>query len=178
MAPIQQPALLRNLRLTWPTGRPSQSLRRFQQPSPRFYAGQSYGGGQGDPKGENPQDQGANPATSDAEHPGPPPPDVGQGTGGGATKKDSQGHGGGNNAASSQGGGKNATSGVSPTETAAQPKIHSHDAPHPDKHSQEVKKHNEEMANRHEKPHEKSRDKEDQVDKGFWKGMLSEGRLH
>lgn len=44
----------------------------------RLYATQSYGGGEGDPKGENPLQQGPNPA-ADKEHPGPPPPDVGQG---------------------------------------------------------------------------------------------------
>lgn len=173
MAPLQQSALLRNLRLTRPTTRPSLSIRPFKQPASRFYAAQSYGGGQGDPKGENPQEQGANPATSDAEHPGPPPPDVGQGTGGGATKKGSQGHGG-SNIASNETGTKNGTNGGSPTEAAAQPKIHSHDATNPENHSEEVKKHNEEMANRHERPYDSSKDGEDKVDKHFWKGKLLE----
>ncbi|OTB06181.1 hypothetical protein M426DRAFT_319251 [Hypoxylon sp. CI-4A] len=56
--------------------------------SPRYHdAQQGYGDGKGDPAGENPQSQ---PASSNAqqssEHPGPSPPDVGKGTGGGPTK--------------------------------------------------------------------------------------------
>ncbi|KAG9562803.1 hypothetical protein KCU79_g6138, partial [Aureobasidium melanogenum] len=58
--------------------------------SGRRFASQDYGSGSGDPKGEKPQEQGANPS-ADKEHPGPPPPKVGQGSGG-ATKADSSGH--------------------------------------------------------------------------------------
>ena len=50
-----------------------------------------YGSGAGDPKGENPQDQGVNPS-ADKEHPGPPPPSAGQGSGGGPTKGTEKGH--------------------------------------------------------------------------------------
>ena len=45
------------------------------------------------PEGGDPQGQGSDPATSNAEHPGPAPPGVSKGTGGGATKKRSAGHG-------------------------------------------------------------------------------------
>ena len=166
MAPLHPSALLRNLHLARPAIRPSQSLRWPNQPIAQYYAVQSYGGGQGDPKGENPQDQGSNPVTSDAEHPGPPPPDVGEGTGGGPTKKSSQGHGGSNAAASN-----NSGAGASSSGAAAQPRIHNPEAPDADDHSEEVRRHNEAIANRHEKPQERSQDGKDKVDKEFWKGM-------
>ena len=38
----------------------------------RFASG-DYGSGEGDPRGERPQEQGPNPS-EDKEHPGPPPP--------------------------------------------------------------------------------------------------------
>ena len=52
---------------------------------PRVQATSDYGSGNGDPKGENPQEQGANPS-ADLEHPGPPPPKQGEGSGSGPTK--------------------------------------------------------------------------------------------
>lgn len=57
----------------------------------RRFASQDYGSGAGDPKGENPQAQGANPS-ADKEHPGPPPPKAGQGSGSTPTKGTSTGH--------------------------------------------------------------------------------------
>jgi hypothetical protein len=51
------------------------------------HASQGYGDGKGDPKAENPQEQGSsNTKKHNAEHPGPEPPAEGQGTGGGPTK--------------------------------------------------------------------------------------------
>ena len=48
---------------------------------------QGYGDGKGDPRAENPQDQGSSNTTKhNAEHPGPEPPSEGQGTGAGPTK--------------------------------------------------------------------------------------------
>ncbi|KAL7625788.1 hypothetical protein AAE478_005011 [Parahypoxylon ruwenzoriense] len=48
---------------------------------------QGYGDGKGDPVGENPQQQPPSSGAQQAsEHPGPEPPDVGKGTGGGPTK--------------------------------------------------------------------------------------------
>lgn len=44
----------------------------------RFASG-DYGSGTGDPKGENPQEQGPNPSEK-LEHPGPPPPKTGDKT--------------------------------------------------------------------------------------------------
>lgn len=138
----------------------------------RLYAGgSSYGGGEGDPKGENPSDQGSNPS-ADLEHPGPPPPAVGQGTGGGPTKKGREGHNTLQNdssegqASTSGGGGSSGGKGDGP-----QPKIHKHNAPEEHTHSDEVRAHNEDMAKRHDRPNEKSTD-DDKVDKGFWTGMF------
>ncbi|KAI0833067.1 hypothetical protein F5Y06DRAFT_301330 [Hypoxylon sp. FL0890] len=66
--------------------RAPQAYRTFAT-STRYYSQQGYGDGKGDPKAEDPQSQ---PSSSDAqqasEHPGPSPPDVGKGTGGGPTK--------------------------------------------------------------------------------------------
>ena len=136
----------------------------------RLYAGSSYGGGEGDPKGENPSDQGSNPS-ADLEHPGPPPPSVGQGTGGGPTKKGKEGH---NTQQNSSSGGRASTSGSGGSSggegDGPQPKIHKHNAPEEHAHSDEVRAHNEDMAKRHDRPNEKSEDN-DKVDKGYWKGQ-------
>lgn len=130
----------------------------------RSYAGgSSYGGGEGDPKGENPQDQGSNPS-AELEHPGPAPPDVGKGTGGGPTKSGTEGH---NTQENSSSGGQAASSGGG---DGPQPKIHKHNAPEEDSHSDDVKAHNAEMAKRHDRAEEKSPDEDDSVDKGFWSG--------
>ena len=136
----------------------------------RLYAGSSYGGGEGDPKGENPSDQGSNPS-ADLEHPGPPPPSVGQGTGGGPTKKGVEGHNTQENdssegqASTSGSGGSSGGEGGGP-----QPKIHKHNSPDENTHSDEVRAHNEDMKKRHDRPNEKSND-DDKVDKGYWMGM-------
>ncbi|KAI0849074.1 hypothetical protein F5Y00DRAFT_236528 [Daldinia vernicosa] len=65
--------------------RAPQAYRTFTASSRYFASG--YGNGEGDPAGQDPQNQ---PSSSDAqqlsEHPGPSPPDVGKGTGGGPTK--------------------------------------------------------------------------------------------
>lgn len=141
----------------------------------RLYAGgSSYGGGEGDPKGENPSDQGSNPS-ADLEHPGPPPPSVGHGTGGGPTKKGAEGHNSQQNSSSGSGGqaSTSGSGGASGSEgDGPQPKIHKHNAPEENTHSDEVRAHNEEMAKRHDRPNEKSSDEEDKVDKGYWKGKL------
>ena len=134
----------------------------------RFYAQQSYGSGEGDPKGENPQQQGSNPS-ADLEHPGPPPPDVGKGTGGGPTKAGNKGQ------STEQHGpsGGSGTSGSKQSSSGAQPKIHS--ASIPTEASEGVKKHNEEFEQRkHGKAtNEMDHKGKDNVGKGFWSGMFS-----
>ncbi|KAL6718969.1 hypothetical protein ACLMJK_003204 [Lecanora helva] len=162
MARIQSLPVFRSLHPTRSPLRTNVSLRYAQQC--RLYAGSSYGGGEGDPKGETPQKQGSNPS-ADLEHPGPAPPDVGQGTGGGPTKKGAQGHNTQQNASSS---GRGASGGSGGGNDGPQPKIHKHEAPGEEHHNEEVRKHNEEARKRHDRAEEKSPDKEDKVHKGFW----------
>ncbi|KAI4192552.1 MAG: hypothetical protein LQ350_008625 [Teloschistes chrysophthalmus] len=130
----------------------------------RFYAGQDYGGGQGDPKGETPQQQGSNPS-AEKEHPGPPPPDVGKGTGGGPTKAGEGGHNTQQNDSSS--GGSSKQSGAKQSSSGPQPKIHAENTPAEE--NDDVKAHNEDMAKRHDRANTEVDSKGDTVEKGFWK---------
>ena len=132
----------------------------------RTYAqgGGSYGGGEGDPKGENPQEQGSNPS-AELEHPGPPPPSAGQGTGGGPTKAGESGQNTKQNDSSS-GGNKDATEQKSVS--GSRPKILGENDP---EHSEDVKAHNEDMKKRHDRPQEGVEpDAKDNVDPKFWSG--------
>ncbi|TKA76591.1 hypothetical protein B0A49_03318 [Cryomyces minteri] len=138
----------------------------------RFASG-DYGSGVGDPKGEKPQSQGSNPASSDLEHPGPPPPKVGQGTGG-ATKADSQGHM--SDAQQQSGSSGSASTGAQSGaggQKGAQPKIHDV-APPSEYHSEDVRQHNADMKrDSAEKPHDQASEgtvEKDKVGKGFWSG--------
>ena len=137
----------------------------------RLYAQQSYGGGEGDPKGETPQQQGTNPASADKEHPGPPPPDVGKGTGGGPTKagsdgNDAQQHGG------AWSGSSSGSSGSTSSKSGASPRIHSENTPAEE--NADVKKHNEELEKRHDRASNKvDDDGKDNVSKKFWSGKTS-----
>lgn len=125
----------------------------------RRLAHESYGGGEGDPKGEAPQDQGSNPS-AEKEHPGPPPPTEGRGSGGGPTKAT-------NGNASNSDNGRQAGH----TKSGAQPKILNEGLP--TELSDEVKQHNEEMTHRHDRAGAQVGDsKDDKVDKGFWSGKI------
>lgn len=140
----------------------------FSSTQRRLYAHQSYGGGEGDPKGENPQDQGSNPS-AEKEHPGPPPPAEGQGSGGGPTKADETGHNTQENSSSGTGSKDGKTK--SPNKSAAQPKILSEGVP--TEQSDEVKQHNKEMANRHDRAGTSVGDGEkEKVGKGYWSGKI------
>ncbi|KAL8998714.1 MAG: hypothetical protein Q9169_002269 [Polycauliona sp. 2 TL-2023] len=130
----------------------------------RYYAGQSYGGGQGDPKGERPQEQGANPSAEE-EHPGPPPPDVGKGSGGGPTKAGADGH---NIQDGPSKGGNSNTSGASQSSSGPQPKILGENTPTEE--SDAVKAHNADMGKRHDRANVEVDEKGETVEKGFWKG--------
>lgn len=133
---------------------------------PRAQATSDYGSGSGDPKGENPQSQGANPS-ADKEHPGPPPPKEGEGSGSGPTK----------------GGSKNANSGSQSKQSKgtqkvnnAEPKILSDNPPAGDNVPKEVREHNEQMDQRAERASNKVSNEEaqkDKVSKDFWKGKQS-----
>lgn len=155
------------------TGRSSVRPSALALQQNRFYASQSYGSGQGDPKGENPQEQGSNPS-AEQEHPGPPPPNVGKGTGGGPTKSGEQGHNtqenassGGNSTKSGSSGGQ---SGASQSSGGPQPKILSENVPAEE--SDDVKAHNEDMAKRHDRADAEVDKKGQTVGKSFWKVLL------
>ncbi|CZS90718.1 uncharacterized protein RCO7_06752 [Rhynchosporium graminicola] len=174
--PLRQPSAARPI---------SSSCARF--------AAQGYGDGKGDPRGENPQDQGAsNDIKHNAEHPGPAPPSEGQGTGAGPTKG---GSGGGKSPAdaSAQSGGSRSKeakeTGSSPTggeiggrsggkssspeeksKNGAAPKLAGDDVPGSDNSKEkqaEVEQHNKEFEQGHDRAPPAA---EDKVDKKFWKG--------
>lgn len=131
----------------------------------RRLAHESYGGGEGDPKGEAPQAQGSNPS-ADKEHPGPRPPAEGRGSGGGPTKATETGQNTKDNASS----GDNGRQG-GPTKSGAQPKILNEGVP--TELSDEVKQHNEEMTHRHDRAGAQVGDSnDDKVSKGFWSGKM------
>ena len=141
----------------------------------RLYAHQSYGGGEGDPKGENPQDQGSNPS-AEKEHPGPPPPSEGQGSGGGPTKANEDGHNTQDNSSSGIGS-KDSTKKSSPSKTGAQPKILNEGVPTVQ--SDEVKQHNKEMDNRYDRAGAHVEDEaNEKVGKGYWSGEIYFTHLH
>jgi hypothetical protein len=134
---------------------------------PRVQATSDYGSGKGDPKGENPQEQGANPS-ADLEHPGPPPPKQGEGSGSGPTKGGKETSNSGNSSKQSKG--TQSTSADKP-----QPKI-SNPNPPSEGESAEVREHNKQMDQRAETASNKasSKDQEkDKVGKDFWKGKSS-----
>ncbi|KAL8718061.1 MAG: hypothetical protein Q9225_004769 [Loekoesia sp. 1 TL-2023] len=166
MVGLRSPFFLRPFVIARLSFRPS-SLA-FQQH--RYYAGQSYGSGQGDPKGENPQDQGPNPS-AEKEHPGPPPPDVGKGTGGGPTKV----HEGGHNTQQNASSGGSGQSGASQSSGGPQPKIHSENQPAEE--SDDVKAHNEDMGKRHDRANAEVDNKGQTVEKGFWKIVTSNSNM-
>ncbi|KAK0104663.1 hypothetical protein ONS95_004938 [Cadophora gregata] len=165
------------------------AARPISSTCPRFTQG--YGDGEGDPRGENPQDQGPSNGTKEhAEHPGPAPPSEGKGTGGGPTKGGSS-----PEDASAQSGGSRSKeakeTGSSPTggevgksdgksssserpeeksKDGARPKITNHDVPgsgnSKDKEA-EVEQHNKEFEKGHDRAPPADVEK---VDSKFWKG--------
>jgi len=139
-------------------------------------AQQDYGSGEGNPAGENPQQQGKR-GREDLEHPGPPPPKVGQGN---KTSPDSSS----SSSSSSQSTGSKSSGSsqkASGSETekdvkgvkGAQPKILNANPPKGDDAPEDVKQHNQEMDQRAEKSHEQVSNedaKNDKVPKKFWAG--------
>lgn len=147
--------------------RPATTTRIARTPfstNARCLATGDYGSGEGDPAGERPQEQGANPS-ADKEHPGPPPPSAARGGGKQSGTSGSQ----------SQEQQKGSDLSSKNLKEGAQPKIHSESAPHHSDHSEDVKKHNREMDQRAERPTEKADESDregDKVDKEFWKGKV------
>lgn len=129
------------------------------------HAHESYGGGEGNPKGENPQQQGSNPS-AEKEHPGPPPPAEGQGTSGGPTKATESGHNTQENASSGNNGHKKRGNAID----GAQPKILDQGVPAEE--SEDVKQHNAEYAKRFDRPDTKADEEEQKVDAKYWSGRF------
>ncbi|KAH9877332.1 hypothetical protein IAQ61_002697 [Plenodomus lingam] len=142
------------------------------------FATSDYGSGTGNPVGEKPEKQGQNPSEN-LEHPGPAPPKVAQGKSSSSPNSD---NGGSNSNPKSDSSTSNAKTGSSsgkrefstsarqnaskepaveqgkqnrPSSSevkGAQPKILNENPPKASEQSEEVRKHNEEVANRAEKP--------------------------
>ncbi|OCK78586.1 hypothetical protein K432DRAFT_383772 [Lepidopterella palustris CBS 459.81] len=167
MSAIRQPVSLRSSFLH-PFLRPSPRTS-LQATSQRFASG-DYGSGEGNSTGENSQKQGSNPS-ADKEHPGPPSPKAGQGTGAGPTKGLSDG----NNTRNSKQSSSPASSGGSKKGIkGAQPKILHANPPTGEDESESVRQHNKEMEGRAEKAHERVSNmdaEKDKVPAGFWSGQ-------
>lgn len=152
------------------------------------FASSDYGSPTGGPISENPKEQGPNPS-ADKEHPGPPPPKPGQDTGLSGTKKGAKGH----NTPNAQSDvrpsvGNEPTQGKKSFSTSAmsqaeakdkpQPKILDETPPSDEDAPADVKKHNEEMANRADKAAagagREGTGKEEGVSKSFWQGHVGD----
>ncbi|KAF2176634.1 hypothetical protein K469DRAFT_733660 [Zopfia rhizophila CBS 207.26] len=133
------------------------------------FASQDYGSGQGNPAGEKPQQQGKNPS-EELEHPGPPPPKVGQRKSPSPNEKSS---GKAQSSSESKGNreGKETSGASSKGVKGTQPKILNENPPR--EHDESVKQHNEEMDQRAEKAHERVSNEDAKKDKappGYWSG--------
>jgi hypothetical protein len=118
-----------------------------------------YGSGAGNPAGEKPEKQGANPSEG-LEHPGPAPPDVAKGKSSSSPNEDSS-------KDTSQ------KSSKSSSNKGAQPKILNEKAPPEEEQSDDVKQHNKDMENRTETKHKQASDedtKDEKVSKKYWAG--------
>ncbi|RDW94505.1 hypothetical protein BP5796_00268 [Coleophoma crateriformis] len=164
---------------------------RFISTSPGRYATQGYGDGKGDPRAENPQDQGSSNNTKhNLEHPGPEPVSAGQGSGAGPTKggssskspEDASAQSGGarskeaEETGSSPTGGSVGGSGGKNHESSEGSPLHKNNDPKPSAGSAakeaEVKEHNEDFEQRHDRAAPAA---EDKVDKKFWSGTFAVG---
>ncbi|PNS15832.1 hypothetical protein CAC42_4284 [Sphaceloma murrayae] len=160
------------------------------------HASSDYGSPDGGQVTENVKDQGANPSAG-KEHPGPAPPKAGQDTGKSGTKLGAQGHNVpnaqsdvrpsvGNEKTQGGAGGKRgfstsarvrADADEMKASNGAKPKIFNESPPQGEDVPEEVRRHNEDMAKRHDRPVEgagKEGAKGDEVPKGFWKGDVGD----
>ncbi|TVY48246.1 hypothetical protein LOCC1_G001299 [Lachnellula occidentalis] len=145
---------------------------------------QGYGDGEGDPKGGNPQNQGASNSTKEhAEHPGPESPAAGSGAGptksGGSSKPKSP-----EEASANSGGSRSKDAketGSSPTggevgggSEGASPTMHGTILPEENSQEKqaEVEQHNKEFEKRHDRA---APAEDDKVDKKFWSGNGQDG---
>lgn len=140
----------------------------------RLGAQGDYGSGDGNPAAEKPQQQGKA-GREDLEHPGPPPPKVGQNN---KTSPDSPSPSSSKSSSSgSKSSSKKSESGSTDKDVkgkkGAQPKILNENPPKGKDVPEDVKQHNKEMENRSEKAHEQVSNEDaekDKVSKSFWKG--------
>jgi hypothetical protein len=162
------------------------------------FATQDYGSGEGNPAGEKPEKQGANPSEN-IEHPGPPPPKVAQGKSSSSPDKDS--NSGQNEKPKPTSSSPTPPSGKREFSTSARqlkeqkepaveqakqnepsksevkgakPKILNENPPKGDEQSDDVKSHNKDMENRAEQAYEQVSNEDAEKDKvpdSFWKGM-------
>ena len=153
--------------------RPATRVASIARPQVRF-ATQGYGGGDGSPAGEKPQQQGASQSES-LEHPGPPPPKVARGQSSSSpnnndTKSSSSSSSSADQSQSKSNDGAS-KSGDGQSVKGARPKILNENPPATE--SADVKQHNEEMKHRAEKAHEQVSNEDagkDKVPKSFWAG--------
>ncbi|KAF2500747.1 hypothetical protein BU16DRAFT_523509 [Lophium mytilinum] len=119
------------------------SPRTTFQPSHSRLAFGDYGSGDGSPVGENPKDQGTSRPSRDLEHPGAKAPDTSSSKG--EDSKESK---------PSSSSSSATDSGEKKQGKGPQPKIYSERPPAEE--TDDVKQHNEEMKNRHDKPKEQT----------------------
>lgn len=156
----------------------SAALRPALTTAPRAFAQvrfatQDYGSGDGNPAGENPQQQGKNRSES-LEHPGPPPPKVAKGKSSSSPNDDSSKSSVSDNSSSKSTSSSDKSSESSSNKGAPQPKILNEKVPAKDS-SPDVKQHNEEMEQRAERAYEQVSNEEykkNEVGKEFWSGKL------
>jgi hypothetical protein len=123
-----------------------------------------YGSGTGNPAGEKPEKQGANPSEG-LEHPGPAPPDVAKGKSSSSPNEDS-----------SKDTSQKSSASKSSSNKGAQPKILNEQPPPEEEQRDDVKQHNKDMENRTEKKNEQASDKDtkdEKVPKKYWAGKWS-----
>lgn len=130
-------------------------------------AQQDYGSGEGNPAGENPQQQGKR-GREDLEHPGPPAPKVGQGNKSSSSSSQSSS----SSKSSNKASGSETSKDVKGVK-GAQPKILNENPPKGEDAPEAVKQHNREVDERAEKAHEQVSNEDaekDKVPKSFWSG--------
>jgi len=153
------------------------------------FATQDYGSGQGNPVGENPQQQGRNPSEN-IEHPGPPPPKVAKGQSSSSPDSSSSSSSSSSQSSPSSSSANKSSSGQQQSQSndgattqgsnsanevkGAQPKILNENPPSKDKAPKDVKDHNREFEQRAERAHEQVSNEDaakDKVPKDFWAGQ-------
>jgi hypothetical protein len=155
------PLLRSTIRFTRSTHSPPFLTRTTRLPS-RPYASQSYGGEEmtGHPKSDAPNPK------ADLEHPGPEPPTFKSTTQQASSSSSSSSQ---NDTPSSTSKSESGPKSSHPTTSQGGSPAISNPGAAPENKNEDVRKHNEEMANRHDRPANQI-DEDGKVGKGFWKG--------